>query len=53
LEEFNVVLHATFNETVDGDGFVDVVVYEALLEDFEVLDIFVFIFRVELEKISF
>ena len=53
LEEFNVVLHATFDETVDGDGFVDVVVYEGLLEDFEVLDVFVFIFRVELERISF
>ena len=48
LEEFEVVLHTTFDETVDGNGFIDVVVYEGLLEDFKVLDVFVFIFRVEL-----
>jgi len=41
-------LHTTFDETVDGNGFIDVVVYEGLLEDFKVLDVFVFIFRVEL-----
>lgn len=46
-------MHATFDETVDGDGFVDVVVYEGLLEDFEVLDVFVFIFRVELHGLDF
>ena len=46
-------MHATFDETVDRDGFVDVVVYEGLLEDFKVLDVFVFIFRVELARISF
>ena len=51
LEEFEVILHATFNETVDGDGFVHVVVCEGLLEDFEVLDVFVFIFRVELRQL--
>lgn len=52
MEEFEVVLHATFDETVDGDGFVDVVVYEGLLKDFEVLDVFVFIFRVELQELD-
>jgi hypothetical protein len=48
LEELEVILEATFYETVDGDGFVDVVVCKGLLEDFEVLDILVLVLCLEL-----
>lgn len=41
-------MEATFYETIDGDGFVDVVVLECLLDDFKVLYVFVFIFCVKL-----
>jgi hypothetical protein len=48
LEELEVVLEAAFYETVDGDGFVDVVVCKGLLEDFEVLDVLVLVLCLEL-----
>ena len=50
LEEFEVILETTFYETVYWDCFVDVVVYECLLKGFEVLNVFVFVFCVELGK---
>jgi hypothetical protein len=52
LEELEVILEATFYETVDGDGFVDVVVCKGLLEDFEVLDILVLVLCLELGAVS-
>ena len=51
LEEFEVILETTFYETIDGNGFVDIMGCEGLLEDFKILNIFIFIFRVELIEI--
>jgi len=48
LQKFEVILETTFYETVYWDWFIDVVVLECLLEGFEVLNVFVFIFCVEL-----
>ncbi len=48
LKKFEVVLKTTFDETIYWDGFIDVMGCESLLEDFKVLNIFVFIFRIEL-----
>jgi hypothetical protein len=41
-------LETTFDETVYGDGFIYVVGREGLLEDFEVLDVLVLVFGIEL-----
>ena len=48
LEEFKIVLETTFDELINGDTFVDFVGFKSLLEDFEILDVVVFIRRIEL-----
>jgi hypothetical protein len=48
LKKFEVILESTFYEAINRDWFVDVVGCESLLEDLEILDVFVFILGIEL-----
>lgn len=49
LRKLQIILHLALCQSIDGDGLVDPVFFEGGLEDFVVVEVFVFLAGVEFD----